>query len=393
MKILQITTYPTKFPRHGGQIRCAQIAYYLQSKGHEVRNIALYTQGAYEEHELGDYDVSMSQNSKYWNWDFPELLDYFSGLAAVGDQDIYSQLKQRYDDFDPDVIILEQPWLFLFAKKVSKSNTKIIYSSHNVEWKLKAESRNKNHEKLSEFINDIQALERQIIKQVDAVISCTESDNNYYKSLKEGDDSKFFVAGNGVEPFSCDEASVRHWLNFFKRPYPAFVGSAHPPNAFGFWDMMEPGLTFLKPNEEVAVIGGVSDIFLQNRESRLPIEYELPRLHILGKREKIELQSMVRGAHFVMLPITSGGGSNLKTAEAIESGRPIVSTSLAFRGYEDVMDYSGIYIADTPAEFRSVMRNLLDSERVDNQVPKNVVSQYYWSNTLAAWGDVITASK
>jgi glycosyltransferase involved in cell wall biosynthesis len=75
----------------------------------------------------------------------------------------------------------------------------------------------------------------------------------------------------------------------------------------------------------------------------------------LGQLPDDDLAATILSSSAVLLPITQGGGSNLKTAEALASGRRIVATSFAFRGYEDYLNVSGVAIADTPDEFRSEM--------------------------------------
>jgi hypothetical protein len=60
-----------------------------------------------------------------------------------------------------------------------------------------------------------------------------------------------------------------------------------------------------------------------------------------------------------LLPITQGEGSNLKTAEALLSGKPIVATSHSFRGYEEFQYLPHITIADDPREVKAaIWRNM-----------------------------------
>jgi FkbM family methyltransferase len=64
----------------------------------------------------------------------------------------------------------------------------------------------------------------------------------------------------------------------------------------------------------------------------------------------------------MMLPITYGGGSNLKTAEALLSGHPIIATSKALRGYEMFAAWPGVIIAETRDAFCTGMRRVLSGE-------------------------------
>lgn len=146
--------------------------------------------------------------------------------------------------------------------------------------------------------------------------------------------------------------------------------------------MNKPGLTYLKPYEEVVIVGGGCNIIMVDKGVIEFRDLNLSRLHLVGNREKIELQSMVRASHLVLLPITTGEGSNLKTAEALESGRPIVGTLKAFRGFEDALSLPHVYIANSSDEFRRSVRDILNKPRYTNGTPYEIRSKYYWKNTL-----------
>jgi hypothetical protein len=83
------------------------------------------------------------------------------------------------------------------------------------------------------------------------------------------------------------------------------------------------------------------------------------------------------------LPITIGEGSNLKTAEALESGRPIVGTSKAFRGFESALTLPHVTVADSPIDFRRAVRAVMNKPRYKNGTPHEIRSLFYWDNTLS----------
>jgi hypothetical protein len=72
-----------------------------------------------------------------------------------------------------------------------------------------------------------------------------------------------------------------------------------------------------------------------------------------------------------MLPITTGGGSNLKAAEAILSGRKIVATQYAFRGYEEYLELPNIYLADAEPEFKKSLLQAINSKYIE-RTPEQV---------------------
>ncbi len=383
MKILQLTNYPTSKPVHGGQIRCVSIADQLRRAGHEVKSIAVYVSAHYQPDSAGD--IAFDTTSDYWDYDLPYLTDYFSGLHAERDADAYDKLERQFLDFAPDAVIVEHPWLMPAAKLLAgqRKGTRLIYSSHNVEYRLKEDILDRatvKSDRRAALVKDIRALEQAAVADADLVITCTQADAKSYQAIRGK--GNIVVGGNGVEPFTCRPARVLQWQNYVARPYPIFVSSAHLPNANGFWDMMAPGLTFLKPDERMVIAGSVCDIILGMDGIKMYERFNLSRLQLLGRMEKTELQAAIRASHVVLLPITSGEGSNLKTAEALESGCAIIGTKKAFRGFERAMTLPHVHIADEPASFRRKVRDVLDQPRYDDGTPMAVRSKFYWSTLL-----------
>lgn len=378
MNILQITSYPTVKPQHGGQIRCWQIARCMSEAGHNVTSLAIYPEWAYG--DAGKPDIGIPHSSRFIDHSLPFLSDYFCGLHAAGDVSTKAKLRRVINSVQPDMLLIEHPWNFEAAYALKPVGSRIVYSSHNIEWRLKMGDLNHDHA----LVHAIRKLEFSAVKRADFSVGCTRQDcDEFATELDAGDHSRVVVAGNGVEPFSCSDARVSDWLHYFGKPYAVFVSSAHPPNADGFWEMMAPGLTFLRPDEKIVVIGGVCNILANRPGFEGFADVNLSRLNMVGARDKGELQAMVRASHVVLLPITKGEGSNLKTAEALEAGVPIVATRKAFRGYEQAMSLPHVTIADEPQAFRRAARRLLDAHRVSGCTPQQAVLPYYWNQVLA----------
>jgi glycosyltransferase involved in cell wall biosynthesis len=393
MKILQLTSYPTKNPQHGGQIRSANIASALRSEGHVVFSVGVFPTRYY----IADceYDIEFKESSEFWREDREFLSDFYSGIYAAEDREAFEKLNSIANEEQPDVIVIEQPWLIQAAVRLKKSrpHIKLVYSSHNIEFRLKEAVLGREHLDALEatrLVKSVKAVEHTALTECDLIIACTQADADFY-SREIADCTPVVVAGNGVEPFSCRQVRTEQWRHFINRPFPVFVSSAHPPNANGFWDMMAPGLTFLRPDEHVIVAGGVSDIILQMAGARAFEAVNLDRMKLVGRMEKSELQALIQASHVVLLPITQGEGSNLKTAEAIESGCSIVGTSKAFRGFENALTLPHIHIANEPADFRKAVRHTLDAPRYDSGTPLDIRSAFHWSNLLATINHAISS--
>jgi hypothetical protein len=384
MKILQLTNYPTSKPQHGGQLRASHIADELRRAGHDVKSVAVYVASDYQPDSKDD--IAFTAESSFWRDDLLFLSDYLTGLYATDDENAFAALGKITDEQRPDVIMSEQPWLMAAARKLAETrpSIKLVYSSQNVESRLKRGVLEKTQIAQSErkrLVAVIETLERDAVAAANLVIACTDADAAYYRD-DVLDCREVVVAGNGVEPFSCKQGRVEAWRRFFDSPFPVFVSSAHPPNASGFWDMMAPGLTFLRPEERVLIVGGVSDLILQMKGFDEFCMINRDRMEIMGRMEKNELQAVVSAAHVVLLPIAEGEGSNLKTAEALESGRTIVGTTKAFRGFEEAKALPHVHIADDPVTFRRKIREVLDAPRYCGGTPSEVRARFYWTHLL-----------
>ena len=86
------------------------------------------------------------------------------------------------------------------------------------------------------------------------------------------------------------------------------------------------------------------------------------RLRAWGYIANADKPSFFAAAACVIVPVYMGGGAKLKTADALASRRPVITTPHALEGYgplvQDVLG-RGVYVADTPLAFRDLIRQAL----------------------------------
>ena len=70
-----------------------------------------------------------------------------------------------------------------------------------------------------------------------------------------------------------------------------------------------------------------------------------------------DLVRMMNRSLAVLVPVFVGEGSNLKSADALASGAPVIMTERATRGYEKIIEASGdgITVVRSASEFRTAM--------------------------------------
>ena len=172
------------------------------------------------------------------------------------------------------------------------------------------------------------------------------------------------------------------------------MASAHPPNIHGFCESFGASLAGLSPVQRVVLAGHAGEF--------IPSTEWFKRWQPLNERRTISLGvldigdlSAVRDlAHTFLLPVTSGGGSNLKTAEALYSGRHVVATPLAMRGFEHLSDLPGLRIEEPGADFAgAVSRSLDEPQPVADAQAERRRESLGWPYALGALCDALAAHR
>jgi len=121
----------------------------------------------------------------------------------------------------------------------------------------------------------------------------------------------------------------------------------------------------------------------------------ISRLQILGELSDVDLAAIKFLAHAFLLPIEQGGGSNIKTAEALFSGAYVIATPAALRGFEQLMPLPEVFVAHSPEEFQTAIQEVLCKpvSPIQNMKPVLGSPRYglQWSQCLAVMPKTIQA--
>lgn len=394
-RVIFFSTYPINDPIHGGQIRSQAIFRTLRSEGFECVYCSIFNPQGYK---------VFTSNEIYWSYpvDNEKLVSFYdrkmrvdvhASLFVLEDIELFEVIKKRVVDFDPDIVILEQPWLWPLIREIDSHNkldAAIVYSSQNVEENLLQEILLIQDEDDSNDLCKIAAnIERELLTRASGVIAVSTQDANYFKQFN----NNVVVAPNGVWPLP-EPGGYEYWMKRYENiTYAIFVGSAHPPNAKGFNDMLWPDVTFLRPDESIVVVGDVKNILVNS-----PLFVRVPglnesRIEMLGRQDINGLSSLIYIAKCVLIPITIGGGTNLKTAEALYNRKDIVATPQAFRGYEKFMDFPNVRIAQNNNDFRqSIAESLRSVENRSFTIEQDLaIEALHWKSSLSCIGVFIRA--
>ena len=377
---LILTAYPIDVPRHGGQLRSAAIFDALQSSNWQVHSIAIFNPLYFPESNAPSsiYIDDAKERQIVEAGGRPDL-DLCELIEC--DDAKRKKLVDAVYERKPDVILLEQPWLWPFVRRhLSAISAQIIYSSQNVESDLlRCQAGVTQNIRNRRNFAKCFAIEGDLTSNCAGLVAVSHADATRLKC----NDKPVLIAGNGIS--GRRTFAVTNSGDMPTQRYALFISSAHPPNAEGFFQLLGKSAEDLGPDEAIFVIGGICDILRSHKDFATWSLRAQARLHLVGVVDQHQIDSLIAKARVILLPITSGGGSNLKTAEALYSRRPVIGTTMSFRGFETYKSLPNVEIADTPVTFQLRLKNALSktSEVTQlNETQKQALDYLTWANAL-----------
>jgi glycosyltransferase involved in cell wall biosynthesis len=259
------------------------------------------------------------------------------------------------DHFDnvPDAIIFDHPWLWNEAKKLKYifPNVKLIHSSHNIEFLTKSELLNGLDQNAKiDAVKYVRSIEEDIARECDLILCVTELDKLWFQN----NGAKNVIDTNNGTLTTPQRVSSTN-------KYALVIGSGHPPNVEGSIKYLSDATEWMPENSRLIYVGSICEGLRGNvgREIDLAKDTEVV---FLGSRSDEELNKLIASANVILLPIPYGGGSNLKTAEAICSGRPIVGTTKSLRGFENFIGSRNTVVEDDLDSFKEACFNFMEEK-------------------------------
>lgn len=384
MNILTLSTYSADEPLHGGQHRLHNIAQCYRDAGHAVRMVGVLGSDLYPDADGFLPYPGMAAFAPYIS-NAALMDDWAIGELFAKDDVFFNNLSDLIESC-PDVIHVEQPWLFRFAQRYIDQRAtkpiKIVYGSQNIEHQLK-------HKIVKTYLGAelAEAARRKVLQcELTAILGadaiCCVSQNDLDWTQKHAH-AQCVLAANGVKSRSVTELGVRQANKISEnKKFALYCASAHPPNITGFYDIFSQGLGCIAPNERIVIAGGAGESI--RSDPRFARTAGLGRACVVaGMVSEDCLQGLIETAHSIILPITQGGGTNLKTAEALWAGKHIVATTTAMRGFEQFKASQGVSVFDESPRFLTAIRESMSS-------PANVLTPeekgerkcVLWKNTL-----------
>lgn len=388
-RILIFSTYTIKNPQHGGQKRVAAIVEQYRRAGHVVKHVAIQIDQSYPDHYKSDITVSYK---KFQEHRFVALVsDLLLSDILQTDSDIFAKFSKTVEDFQPDVVEVDQSFLYKTVRQALDAvgwQGIMINSTHNIEAHLKRQILENawgvSAEEIEEIVSQISEIERFATRDADWSVACTVEDSKQLKKMGARD---VILAPNGIDETLVDENVLDKLRNRFSgKKIILYVGSAHPPNLSGFIELIGGRLGFLGEDTKLVVVGGVADLIYGYTQTSLPNyikELYGDWVVLLGRVDEKTLSALLKLSDQIILPILEGGGSNLKTAEAIVADKKVVATTKSFHSYERYLSLPNITIADDSNAFIQAMDKNTHIPKVRRTAQQKALARgVLWENAL-----------
>jgi hypothetical protein len=379
LKILQFTTYSLKNLDHGGKLRSYHIREALRRK-HTVETLSIEWGDA---DSLSDFDITLRKQG--WNeFQLSNLfMDWGINFYLNKNEPLFQKISERIAEYQPDLLWLEQPYLWpfverLFYKSAIPKKMPLVYSSHNIEFDMKVGiySKSMSEAVATKAANFVASMEKNCIVNSQFALAVCERDAKIVRMFN--DHIEVQVRKNGHEipgellnPIWAQTVreSDFNWV---------YVGSAHPPNIEGLASFIRQINTLPKREDlKIWIIGSVGEV--QEIRSAVAIGHS-GVFQILGRLEQLDIDTIIKKSCGIVLPVYSGGGSNLKTAQALLSNKYIAASTFAFRGFEGYLNEEGVHLSNTPTELAS---HVVSFRGLNNYVRSDAVNELTWEKIMS----------
>jgi glycosyltransferase involved in cell wall biosynthesis len=371
----------------GGPSRIYHQRRVLESAGHAVTHVVVVATPAkgdlrpHDHVELAERPFGAPVDHIY-----PEV-----DLAARvwGDARMMARILDHVRGRRVDAILLEQPFLVdIVAKVASVLDVPVVYSCHNIEYRLRRDLERFQplRRRPADRSDEVRELERAAVELSSRVTALCVTDQAMLRD-EFGCESTVVPNGTTVSTMGgvCTDIPTTRDANF------VFAGSAYWPNVEGFAEIATPSLAFLPPTTRVHVVGSVGPELLRFPPVERRYAVNESRMKIHGFLPMEEVVTLMRQSTATLVPVFVGEGSNLKSADALASGAPVIMTRRSTRGYEDVIeaDDQGLTVVDDATQFRDAMLEAAREGRRTASVGSIRRDLLRWSSRLQPLVDLV----
>jgi glycosyltransferase involved in cell wall biosynthesis len=339
MKVLMVTPYPMLPLSHGSRARTYRLATGLARLSAEVDLVCPWSPGqpprAYRREGVRCHPRFFA----------------VSPLLAISDNWLPSAIPVSWQPHLPagrrvlrqaaayDIVQFETAGFGTWMERLAPG-VRRVYGSHNVEGDLAGE-RAGNSRSRRRMAERVAALERHEVRASDRVITCTDADALRFEELYDVAD-RCSTVPNGFDESLLDtdwtalRGGARDELGLMADDHVLlFVGGAsdHNLQAVRF---LENSLLPRLPSTARLLVAGKAAAAVRRPPSA--------SVHPLGYVD--DLKPLLAAVDLALNSVSYGSGSNVKMAEYLAAGLPVVSTAVGARGFEQYREHVQIAALD-----------------------------------------------
>lgn len=265
------------------------------------------------------------------------------------------KIINQINSIDWDIIFFDGSWFGKISRYIEKKG-KIISFLHNVEHQYSMVRLKKNPLTLLKFLS-VSYNERCLMQKTDYIVALNARDEYLIRKYYDRKTDLLLpivlqdkYKEDDVEEEKYNEKTI------------LFVGSYFKPNEEGIKWFIKKVMPKVNCNLKIAGKG-------MERLKR----YETSKISILGTVD--DLGELYRTVDAVVIPIFSGGGMKVKTAEALMYGKKILASKEALTGY-DVQNINCIKECNTEEEFVKEIKELKQNEKFNIDSRKLFLEKY-----------------
>lgn len=253
--------------------------------------------------------------------------------------------------FQPDLIIVEELWLYPYLSAIQKTVTcPIVLDQHNIEANLLTQNQTHSRSLANRLRNAIQNrklkfIENDFIHKASQVWVCSQADAELLAKMY-GPCNHVKIVPNGIDK--------RFYASLYEKKYSPLPAIADNPHTIFF-----AGTFSYPPNQ------GAARMLIDHILPKLQQRYANARLLLVGKSPTAEMlaashqnkaivvtgrvddiRDYMAAASVAVVPLSHGGGTRLKVLEAFAAGIPVVTTTKGIEGI-DAKDDDHVLIRDS----------------------------------------------
>lgn len=348
MNIYYCTTVLPSQQRTGGEIASQSFIDALRQAGHNVTVLGYRRPDDPSPLGLGELVVgvrpieSEGAGLRPLGWMLSALVSGRPYSCEKYSSAAYRQALQTSLAHEPHSLVILDHAQVAFLAADLPTDIPMIFVAHNVEAQLYR----------SQVVSQSSIARRWLFRREARLISRLEQGVSERASqtwvLTEQDASSFRASTRGVNVFRCDLPGLARAAAVLSEGEfcwdVGLIGTwTWGANALGLQWFLDHVVPNLPLGLRVAVAGKGADGIVSDPVVALGF---VP-----------DAMAFMRSCQVVCIPSVSGGGVQIKTIDAIASGRPIVATSIALRGISDSPE--NVVVADDPVQFSSWINALL----------------------------------